>query len=76
MNKPQNKNYKVEIKLNANNNVVIITENGNLLYTAQNRHMYFAIQECLAFLSSFNNIEYILSPELHEHWQNITKTKN
>lgn len=43
---------------------IVIMLNGSVFYTAKNRVLYAAIDECKAFLSSWPSIPFDIDPEL------------
>lgn len=69
------KQYPLLIKTLHNDNVAIVDQKGNVLYVAQNRYVPFAIEECRAFLSSFNNVTVTLEPQLQEVVEKVFKKR-
>lgn len=60
---------KFFIRQNSYQDIVVERENGAVFYRARNRSLGFAIQECLAYMSSFNDVIVYLDDELNSYYQ-------
>lgn len=57
------------IKKNNYQNIVVVRENGFVFYEARNKGLYPAIQECLAYMSSFTDVAVYLDGELDSYYK-------